>query len=58
MQELKGTYTCDTCNEKFNIYHHRAHPENIDDHINWLKKVLKADHNLFRSHNDDYNFPF
>jgi hypothetical protein len=58
MEELKHTYTC-SCGDEFSIYLHKAHPENVDQLVDWLKGILDAEHSRKRSvHDNSYHCPF
>ena len=51
----QGTYTC-SCGEKFIIYHHAAHPENVEEQTAWLTALLKEHHKHDAKHSDSYHF--
>ena len=54
----KGTVTCDKCGDKFNIYHHAAHPENDVKQSEWLQTQLARDHNDEKQHANSFQYPW
>jgi hypothetical protein len=52
----KGAFDC-PCGAKFVIYHHPAHPEDVDEQIAWLAAELEKDHKRDAEHRDTYHFP-
>ena len=58
MNALERTYIC-SCGDEFSIYHHKAHPENVDQQVHWLKTVLDAEHSRNRpEHDNSYHYPW
>jgi hypothetical protein len=57
MDEPKGTFPC-SCGEVFIIHHHRAHPENLEEHKAWLAAELEKEHARDAKHKDSYRFPY
>ena len=58
MDEPKGTFKC-RCGVDFTIYHHRAHPENVEEQQAWLTAELEKEHqrDANAEHKDSYRFP-
>jgi len=56
MDVPKCTFTC-SCGAKFIIYHHAAHPENVEDHTAWLAAEMEKDHKRCARHRDSYQCP-
>jgi hypothetical protein len=56
MDVPKGTHSC-SCGARFIIYHHLAHPENVEEQKDWLIAELEKEHKRDAEHKDSYRFP-
>ena len=55
MDEFQTGYDC-SCGAKFEIYQHRAHPEDAAEKLSWLESVLETDHRRSTPHASTYQY--